>query len=78
MHITLDATTLQSKGVAIVSLPEPPKTFAAYEVLYKTSGMCYTSSYLRWLERARREDGAKESVKEAKRKAGVGRDVDCT
>ncbi|KAH9932184.1 uncharacterized protein B0H18DRAFT_986883 [Fomitopsis serialis] len=81
IHIPLDPTTKQSKGLAYVTFAEPAKALAAYEVLDKTSFQGRLLHILPAVDRKGKmevdEGGRKKSVKEdreATRKAGAGRE----
>ena len=81
VHIPLDATPKQPKGLAYVTFAEPAKALAAYEALDKTSFQGRLLHILPAVERKGKTDidesGRKKSLKEereAKRKAGAGRE----
>ncbi|KZT68334.1 RNA-binding domain-containing protein [Daedalea quercina L-15889] len=81
VHVPLDPTTKQSKGLAYVTFAEPAKALAAYEALDKKSFQGRLLHILPAVDRKVKveveEGGRKKSVKgerEVKRKAGAGRD----
>ena len=82
MHIPLDATTKQSKGLAYVSFAKPDNALAAYEAL---DGKSFQGRLLHILAAVDRKgrfqveeaDGKKRSLKEernAKRKATASKE----
>jgi len=80
VHIPLDPTTKQPKGLAYVTFAKPADALAAYEALDKTSFQGRLLHILPAVDRRGKvesEEGKQRTVKgerEAKRKAGAGRE----